>query len=429
MVLAERYELLAEAGRGGMGTVYRGRDLARDGRCVAVKVLDRERELDVARFEREAALLAAVRHTNVVDYIDHGIDDDVRYLVLEWIDGVPLAASLRLGITAAEAVRVVTATARGLAAMHELGIIHRDVKPANILLVGEPGIAKLLDFGIARKVNATSHLTQQGMVVGTPSYMAPEQQRGDLQIDPAVDIWALGCVLFEALTGYPAYTGKGLAALRAKVLLGSPPELQTLCPEAPPELLVLVREMIQKQPADRPRDGAALVARLEALPAIASGPARRLGMQQVVQTQLDIPCAANNYFVMLQIDACGREELETIGDKYDLQLEVIGDGAAILASRRSGARAARDALSAAIELRRGHEDAAVSVVAREPHDTVADAIDRASVLLERATLYSMFSATMDEPQRRVFVDDTIAKIVDEPTVIETPDGRVVVVDD
>ena len=428
-VLAERYELLAEAGRGGMGTVYRGRDLARDGRCVAVKVLDRVRDLDVARFEREASLLAAVRHANIVDYVDHGVDHQTRYLVLEWIDGVPLAKQLaHIGITAAEAVAITTAIARGLAALHGLGIVHRDVKPANILLVGEPAIAKLLDFGIARKMDASSLLTQKGMIVGTPSYMAPEQQRGDLEIEASADIWALGCVLFEALTGYPAYSGKGLAALRAKVVLGAPPELRALCPEAPPELLALIREMLAKDPAARPRNGAALVARLEALPAIASGPRRRLGLQDRVQTVVEIPHAANNYYVMLQIEDCERAELQTIGDKYDLQLEMLDDGMAIFASRGSGRQAARDAVSAAVELRRGHDRAALSVVAREPHDTVADAIDRGSVLLERATLYALFGATMDEPQRRVFVDDTIAQIVDEPTVIETPDGRVVVVD-
>src|SRR6185503_16151087 len=170
--------MLSQAGTGGMGSVFRARDV-KTGRIVAVKVLKLDRMFDLARFEREAAMLASVTSDHIVDYIAHGEAEGIHFLAQEWVDGITLSTHEQtIGTTVSDAVVIAHGIARALGAIHKLGVIHRDIKPANIILAGgEIERIKLVDFGIARQTDSAGVLTRTGMLVGTPSYMSPEQAR------------------------------------------------------------------------------------------------------------------------------------------------------------------------------------------------------------------------------------------------------------
>jgi tetratricopeptide (TPR) repeat protein len=263
-VIADRFDLLAFAGAGGMGHVYRARDRSTGG-SAAIKLVS-PANADVERFAREAVVLAAIHHDGVVRYLDHGVTaDGAKYLAMEWLNGQDL--SQRLGdqgtLGVAETLSVARCVADALAATHAVGIVHRDLKPANLFLVGDRlDAVKLLDFGIARAPLATE-ITATGVLVGTPAYMAPEQVRGDA-IDPRVDVYALGAVIFRCLVGYSPFRGSQLAVL-AKVLLESPAAVNSLRTDVPRELDALLTRLLSKEPADRPSDGAALAQELRAL--------------------------------------------------------------------------------------------------------------------------------------------------------------------
>ena len=276
-VLGGRFQPLAQAGRGAMGSVYRARDLD-TGQIVALKVLTLDRPFDLVRFGREATLLAKIQHPHVVNYVHHGQSDGVHYLVQEWVEGPTLADKLHAtGVSVAEVVALAIGLAGALEAVHARGIIHRDIKPANLILAGDRfDRVKLVDFGIARLASDAGVLTRAGKLVGTPSYMAPEQARGLINLEAAADVWAFGCVLYEALGGRVAFDGRSPAAVRAKVLLNEPSELAPLCPEAPAPLLELVRSMLAKDPMKRPTT-AQLVERLGAISAATDGPRRKVG--------------------------------------------------------------------------------------------------------------------------------------------------------
>jgi hypothetical protein len=263
--VAGRYALVSEAARGGMGTVFRARD-HRDRRDVALKVLRAADATSVARFEREAAILAEVRHPNVVAYLGHGATPDgVRYLVMEWVEGQTLAHRLaHEGLTMAELVGMAIQLCRGLAALHERGIVHRDIKPSNVMLVGgEVAQVKLVDLGIARRVGDLGQLTQTGAVVGTAGYLAPEQLRGPRAVvDGRADLFALGCVLHEGVAGAPLFRGDSTLAVCAKVLLHDPPSLAGLAPAA---LAVVVDQLLARPAADRPASAAEVERQLAAL--------------------------------------------------------------------------------------------------------------------------------------------------------------------
>jgi eukaryotic-like serine/threonine-protein kinase len=257
-----------------MGTVHRGRDLV-DGHTVAIKILDPTASgTDAERFAREAEILRSLDHPALVRYVDHGETDRHRFLVMEWLDGETLEARLsKTGLTAAEALVVARELAEALAVVHAHGLIHRDLKPSNVILLPAGGL-KLIDFGIARQQHEANGLTRTGSMVGTPAYMSPEQALGKREMSPAADLFALGCVLYEALTGRPAFLGAQLLAIRAKILSVHPPPPRLFCPEAPAELDELVRRLLAKSPALRFADGREAAAALAQIPPVGEGPAR-----------------------------------------------------------------------------------------------------------------------------------------------------------
>ncbi|WP_438035099.1 protein kinase domain-containing protein [Sorangium sp. So ce204] len=262
-----RFELVDRAGTGGMGTVWRALDRT-TGRPVALKLLTRVSERDSARFRHEARVLAGLSHPHIVQYVTHGLEPSGEpYLVMEWLDGETLADRLDgAGLNLEESLLVARRVASALAKAHALGVVHRDIKPNNLLLVGgEVEQVKVLDFGIAWQPGATRRLTQTGSILGTPGYMAPEQARTEREVGPPADVFALGCVLFECLTGTPAFQGEHLMALLAKLLLEEPPHLIELRPDVPPWLADLVARMLAKEPSERPADGAAVIEALVSL--------------------------------------------------------------------------------------------------------------------------------------------------------------------
>jgi serine/threonine-protein kinase len=201
------YEILGELGRGGMGVVYRARHVALN-REVAVKMIlagTHAGEEEWRRFLAEAEAVAAIAHAGIVQIHDFGVRDGHPFCTLELCPGGSLAKKLAgAPLPPREAARVVEQVARGVQAAHDKGILHRDLKPGNILLdaAGQPKVA---DFGLARKLEGGNGLTQTGAVVGTPSYMPPEQALGKKDLGPAADVWALGAVLYECLTGRPPF--------------------------------------------------------------------------------------------------------------------------------------------------------------------------------------------------------------------------------
>jgi len=273
-------------GRGGTAVVYRARRVD-TGERVALKLLIGG-PLDRARIERERALLADVDDPRLVRVLELGTtDDDVAYAVLPWIDGQSLdARAVEPGVTAAEAMAVIAAAADALAVAHARGVVHRDLKPAHLWQRPDGAIA-ILDFGIARGPD-DARLTHSGTAIGTPGYMAPEQLLGEA-IAPATDVFALGCIAYELLTGAPTFSGSHPAVLRGKVLWTEPPPLDAHCPEAPPALVTLVAAMLAKDPARRPADGAAVAAAFAMLPPIPVGPRRRRGHGELATAPSTVP--------------------------------------------------------------------------------------------------------------------------------------------
>jgi tetratricopeptide (TPR) repeat protein len=250
-----------------MGTVYRARDRRTDG-PVAVKLLSMHGPDTTPRFEREIRALASLRHENIIAYVDHGATEDGEpYLAMEWVEGEDLADRLDRGrLSVASALALAAAAGRALGFAHKQGIVHRDLKPGNLVLPGgDVGRVKLLDFGIARVADATVALTGSGTTVGTPAYMAPEQARGEGMIDARADVFSLGCVLFECLTGRPPFVAAHPIAVLAKVLFEVPPPPSKLRPGLSPAVDALVLRMLSKDPALRPADGIAAAEEIEAL--------------------------------------------------------------------------------------------------------------------------------------------------------------------
>ena len=249
-----------------MGAVYRAID-RRTGEAVAIKALHRQDVTAGGRFEREATVLSELEHPGIVRYVAHGrTPENEAYLVIEWLDGQDLAERLRgPRLSIAESVGLVRRVAEALAVAHARGILHRDIKPSNLYLQGGrlEGI-KVLDFGIARFEGQNS-ATRTGVALGTPGYMAPEQARGERELDARADVFALGCVLFECLTGRPVFQGEHVMAILAKVLLEEAPRVRALRPDIPADLDDLVARMLAKRPAGRPADCVALAEELSAV--------------------------------------------------------------------------------------------------------------------------------------------------------------------
>ncbi|HWO23405.1 MAG TPA: protein kinase [Kofleriaceae bacterium] len=265
-LISDRFAIEQRLGAGGMGEVFRARDPV-SGEAMAVKVISDAGSQRAARFAREAETLATLEHPGIVRYVSHGVTASGElFLVMEWLEGEDLGTRLdREPLTVGESIALVTRVAEALGAAHARGIVHRDLKPSNLFLVGgQVDQVKILDFGIALREGQTP-LTRTGVTTGTPMYMAPEQARTGDAIDARADVFALGCVLFQCLTGVPPYSGDTAVAVLVRILFDKAPRLRELWPEAPEDLDALVAQMLAKEPAQRPSDGANLAAALASL--------------------------------------------------------------------------------------------------------------------------------------------------------------------
>jgi len=264
---ADRFEIEAEVASGGMGRVLRAQDRV-SGQRVALKVALANTYESAARMLREGELLAELAHPNIVGYVAHGrTATGETFIAMDWLEGMTLSARLANGVLdLRDGVLVAAQIAEALAAMHRRGLVHRDVKPENVFLAsGDVGAVRLLDLGIARALASDVRLTRTGMILGTPYYMAPEQVRAGRSIDVRADVFALGCVLFESVTGRPPFEGNDVLSVFARILLDDPPLLGTLRPDAPESLELLVASMLAKEPEARPHDGDAVARSLHAL--------------------------------------------------------------------------------------------------------------------------------------------------------------------
>ena len=345
--LADRYTIEREIGRGGMATVYLARDL-RHGRQVALKVLvpSVTSSLGGERFLREIHIASALTHPHILTVHDSGEADGLLYYVMPYVDGESLRARIdrehQLPID--DAIRITREVADALAYAHGHGVVHRDIKPENILLAG--GHALVGDFGIARAVNAAAdgerRLTDSGTSVGTPMYMSPEQAAGDTEIDGRADLYALGCVCFEMLTGMPPFTGANAQVVRMRHVAEPPPPIRPMRPTVPREVEEMVHRLMAKVPADRYESAARL---LDTLPAGTTEraavlrPPRRRWWRLGVLAGIAVLIAAVVVAVRTVDTFSSTGEIVTDSTRYAV-LPLLEEGQ--LPAELSGARIARD---------------------------------------------------------------------------------------
>ncbi len=265
-LIADRYELEELVGSGGMSSVFKARDRLLD-RNVALKILHEHHLEDaeyVERFRREARAVAQLSHPNIVTVIDRGEADGRQFIVFEYVDGENLKELLdREGpLPVAEALELASGIARALSFAHEHGLVHRDVKPQNVLLNGD-GRPKVTDFGIARSLDVQKGVTQTGTVLGTSNYIAPEQASGE-RVDAQTDVYSLGVVLFELLTGQVPFEGENFVAVAMQHINEPAPSVRERRGDVPPRVEAAVDRALAKDPRDRYPSMAAFAAELEA---------------------------------------------------------------------------------------------------------------------------------------------------------------------
>ena len=280
-VFANRFEIDRVAGSGGMGTVYRAHDRS-SGSVVALKLLleHRTTENDSDRFAREAQILAELRHPGIVSHVAHGITQDgQRFLAMEWLDGEDLAQRLARGpLTLHDALKLIEQVAQALAFAHARGVIHRDLKPTNLFLPsGNAAQARILDFGVARRLVSSRAQTRSGVLVGTPGYMAPEQARCVRGLTPTADLFSLGCILYECLAGDPPFVADHIAAALMRILFEEPAPIGQRRPGIPGPVSELINRLLIKDAAQRIADASEVAAMAAKLGELAD--------QQLVPTQ------------------------------------------------------------------------------------------------------------------------------------------------
>jgi tRNA A-37 threonylcarbamoyl transferase component Bud32/tetratricopeptide (TPR) repeat protein len=441
-ILGGKLQLERLAGVGGMGEVFQGRYLD-SGRQVAVKVLRTQhaQQLDqLARFEREARVLGELDHPNIVRYIEHAVTPVGQpYLVMEWLDGEDLATRLRTRpLSVQETLAIGKDVAEAIAAAHARGVIHRDLKPGNVFLVrgaflarGEFNQSKVLDFGIARFADWIP-LTQTGAMLGTVGYMAPEQTRRRGEVTPAADVFSLGCLLFEALTGRRAFEDDHPATVRGKLEFHT--ALPDPCRQVPVGLEALIEWMLAGEPEQRPRDGAVVKAALAALHAEPVEPLPRVSRVAVPSlTRSEQRLLA---IVMIAAPAIGGPAVgDDGGDPATMlagvrrvaalhggHVEVLSEGSVVVALRGTQIATDQAALAArcALALRAEAPDHAVALAMGLSGMFVGvpggEVVDRAASLLARclaATPAAAPGATRGSGEPApVAIDDTTAGLLD-----------------
>lgn len=398
-LVAGRFLLQRLVGEGGSSKVYQAFDRA-VGSAVALKVLSVRSEFEDQRFRAEARILADLSHPAIVRYVAHGETPALEsFIAMQWLEGETLAARLAKGpLTVNESVSVVRQTAEALAEAHERGLVHRDLKPSNLFLVeGESARVKVLDFGIAKFLTDTGERTSTGTFLGTVGYMAPEQAMAARDADARADVFALGCVLLECLTGRPAFVARHAVALLAKVLAEPAPRLAELRPELRGPLDSLVARMLSKEPSERPSDASMLIRELDALSDDASGPLSRgptsvpvslTGLERRVVSVALVQAAS------VDEDPPNREKIQdrlarvqSLAAEFGADAALLSNGALLLVLSGHGTAVDRaaQAASCTLALKRIEPDARIALSTGWADATtsapVGPVIDRAAALL------------------------------------------------
>jgi hypothetical protein len=440
-VLADRFTIERPVGGGGMGSVYRAID-GLTGRRVAVKVMDTDDERLAERFLREARVLAELDHPAIVRYVAHGYAADGEpYLAMEWLEGEDLHQRLRQkGVTIVETLTLARRVSVALAVAHARGVVHRDIKPSNLLLVGsDPALTKVVDFGIARLEVAGQPLTRSGLVLGTVGYMSPEQASGAPDVDARTDVFALGCVLFQCLTGTPPFVGEHAVAVLAKVLHEEAPRVRSLRAEVPAALDDLVARMLSKERSERPADILSVCRVIEALDAASLGAtngAHRApapvsdGEQRIISLVLVEPARTGPFapatVVRTAQGEVPREDLAALGDlveRHGGELQVLANGALLswFSARSDVVDQAGRVAACALALKGASPDACVAVATGRAEvsgrSTAGPVIDRAARLL-------LGEHEDEEGVSGVLVDDVTAGLLEGSfTIRACGDGR------
>ncbi len=326
-VVDGRYAILERAGIGGVGSVYRAFDRQTQ-TLVAVKVLHVPHATAQARFLTEARTLAGLEHPHIVRYVTHGIYDEEPYLVMEWLEGESLDRRLgRERLTIDESVDLARRLASALGAAHARGIVHRDVKPSNVLLLDNAlDKPRLLDFGIARVDDAGGSLTRTGNVLGTPGYMSPEQARGDKRyIDARADVFSLGCVLYECLTGQTPFHGPHAMAVIMKLLSEDAPRVRNVRPDIPDVVDALVARMLAREPLARFVDGTSVVNAIDALGSLKNIEPQPMSVRRRLPSSADVlpampapaPSAPVDAALAMAPTMMGVQSLRELTDRYN----------------------------------------------------------------------------------------------------------------
>lgn len=425
-IVADRFRIERPIGSGGMGSVFLATD-AVEGRAVAVKVLDLCTEDALERFRREVHVLSTLSHPGIVRYVAHG-ETSAResFLVMELLQGEDLAQRLtRAGLSVEESLIVVRRAAEALAFAHDQGIVHRDVKPSNLFLVGgDVERVKVLDFGVARAPLQTGALTRTGAMLGTVGYMAPEQAMGSRDLDTRADVFALGCVLFECLTGKPVFSGHHAIAVLAKLLSDEAPRLLESRADLSGALDDLCTRMLAKNRADRPSHLSEVVSVLGGIHPFATGsahprsPAPPAALTDSERRIVSVILAEPSEDVALAKTTTPEQHGEKLrrvrklAERTGVELLPLDGGALVfvVSGRGTASDQAVEAATCALALRRLAPDLRVALATGRAETgtrlPVGPAIDRAAELLRGAG-----DETARADPEGILVDDVTAALL------------------
>ena len=426
-----------------MGTVYRAHDFV-DGSKVALKILSSEEIRDAERFAQEAAILATLSHPAIVRYVAHGVTGEHHFLAMEWLEGETLDFRIDkepLGL--AQVLGVLRRTTQALAYAHAREIIHRDIKPENLFLPsGRIEALKLLDFGVARLAQSKRKLTQTGVFLGTPAYVAPEVVMGSRAVDRRIDFYSLGCVAFRCLTGRTPFESDDVGALLSKIMLEDAPSLKQLVPAMPDAMAELVARLLEKDPDQRPADGAELLAeldRMDDLPDVRPEYRRRRNSIGLTFSERRIGCLvmAGPPGGVVAFETSGRADVTAVVvERAGVARELSGLEAEIVASFGANVHSLPDrsfviqlpALGKAADLATRASQAALVARRHAPDRAIVVASGQISVGQDSAGMGGLIDTAakllLDAPVGRIRLHDMVAALTDSRFLISREDNRV-----
>jgi hypothetical protein len=395
--LSDRFSVQSLARRGGMGAIYRGTDL-HTGHAVAIKIMGTIGAGSRVRFSREIRLLAELSHPGIVRHLGHGRTvAGTPYLVMDWLEGEDLSQRLaRRPLAIEESLGITRRVCEALEVAHPRGIVHRDIKPANIFLRDkDPDAVTLLDFGVARLGEQVQTLTNSGALIGTMGYMAPEQATCEAGVDSRADVFAVGCVLYECLTGKAPFASEHPVGVLAKVLREDPVKPSELRSEVSRKIDDFVGRLLAKDREKRPRDASAVLAELAALAQARADTTQNSNRsqfvprseQRVVSVILASPVASMNRSVPAPAERADEGVLQEISEKFGAEVALLQGGSLLLVLTGKGEADDRASQAAfcALDLRELRPDLRLGVATGLAETTgrvpMGTAIDRAATLL------------------------------------------------